>query len=118
MTLNHLHLGTKNLKAFLEFYERYFGFKKKFDHGDGAFLVNESHFLIAVDPVKTLPDFPEWYHFGFCLDKEADVFQVYEKMRKGQVHIVRDMLAEEGSFASFFVKDPDGHKIEISWHAD
>lgn len=69
MTLNHVHLGTKNLAAFREFYQRYFGFEKKFDHGEGAFLAN-----------------------------------------------ARELRAEPGVYASFFVKDPDGYRLEISWH--
>ena len=116
MNLNHVHLGTKNLVAFLEFYQSYFGFEKKFDHGEGAFLTNKSGFLIAVDPVDELPNLPEWYHLGFCLDKEAEVFAMYKRMKEGNVRIVRDMRAESGVYASFFVTDPDGNKLEISWH--
>ena len=116
MNLNHVHLGTRNLAAFEVFYNQYFGFKKKFDHGQGAFLTNNSGFLIAVDPVHVLPDLPDWYHLGFCLDSEIEVFKIYEKMKEGGANIVRDMRAEAGSFASFFVKDPDGNKIEVSWH--
>jgi catechol 2,3-dioxygenase-like lactoylglutathione lyase family enzyme len=116
MNLNHVHLGTKNISVFQDFYKKYFGFEKKFDHGSGAFLVNPSGFLIAVDPVETLPDLPEWYHLGFCLDSEAKVFSIYEQMKAGKANIVRDMRAEKGSYASFFVKDPDGNKLEISWH--
>jgi catechol 2,3-dioxygenase-like lactoylglutathione lyase family enzyme len=116
MNLNHVHLGTKNIAAFQDFYKNYFGFQKKFDHGEGAFLTNEKGFLIAVDPVEVLPQLPEWYHLGFCLDSETEVFAVYEKMKVGNANIVRDMRAESGSYASFFVKDPDGNKLEISWH--
>lgn len=118
MTLNHVHLGTKNIAAFKEFYRRYFGFETKFDHGQGAFLTNSSDFLIAVDPVESLPELPAWYHLGFCLNSEEEVFKIYEEMKIGKANIVRDMLAEKGSFASFFVKDPDGNKLEVSWHAD
>ena len=32
MTLNHIHIGTKDLKRSVDFYTRLFGFKKKFDH--------------------------------------------------------------------------------------
>lgn len=118
MTLNHVHLGTKNLTAFQEFYKRYFGFEKKFDHGQGAFLTNKSGFLIAVDPVKELPELPDWYHLGFCVESETEVFAIYEKFKDAAGSIIRDMRAEAGSYASFFVKDPDGNKIEISWHND
>ncbi len=118
MNLNHVHLGTKNLKAFQEFYKYHFVFEKKFDHGDGAFLTNKSGFLIAVDPVESLPELPDWYHLGFCLETETEVFSIYDKMKATGANIVRDMKSETGVFASFFVKDPDGNKLEISWHAE
>lgn len=118
MNLNHVHLGTKNILVFQDFYGKYFGFKKKFDHGKGAFLTNANGFLIAVDPVDILPNFPEWYHLGFCLDTEAEVFEVYKKMKTDGANIAREMIAETGEFASFYVKDPDGNKLEISWHSE
>lgn len=118
MTLNHVHLGTKNLAAIQKFYETYFGFSLKFAHGSGVFLSNASGFLIAIDPVPELPKFPEWYHLGFCLETSEEVFAIYEKVKSGQANIVREMLSEEGEFASFFVKDPDGNKIEVSWHRE
>ena len=116
MTLNHVHMGTKDLEIFQEFYKRYFGFEKKFDHGAGAFLTNDAGFLIAVDPVEALPVLPDWYHLGFCLQSSDEVFAIYEKMKADGANIVREMRAEKGDFASFFVKDPDGNKLEISWH--
>ncbi len=118
MNLNHVHLGTKNLSLFINFYHQYFGFEKIFDHGKGAFLKNKSKFLIAVDPIDTLPNFPEWFHFGFCLESEEEVLEIYKKMKNDKVTIIREILAEEGEYASFYIKDPDGNKIEISWHND
>lgn len=116
MTLNHVHLGTKNLMSFQDFYGRYFGFQKKFEPGDGAFLTNSSGFLIAVDPVDSLPQLPDWYHLGFCVQTEGEVFAIYNQMKADGANIVRTMRAEKGSYASFFVTDPDGNKLEVSWH--
>ena len=116
MTLNHVHLGTKNLPAIQKFYETYFDFTKKFDHGSGVFLIDKKGFLIAIDPVDELPQLPEWYHLGFCLDTSEAVFSIYEKMKKAKVNIVREMKSADNEFASFFVKDPDGNKLEVSWH--
>lgn len=118
MNLNHIHLGTKNLAQFIEFYKTYFGFKMKSSHGEGAFLVNDKNFLLAVDPVENLPELPTWYHLGFCLDNADQVFSLYQKMKLANVNIVRDMRAENGEFASFFANDPDGNRIEISWHKE
>lgn len=118
MTLNHIHLGTKNLPAVQNFYETYFGFAKKFDHGAGVFLTDKKGFLIAIDPVDQLPTLPDWYHLGFCLDSLCEVLGIYEKMKAGRENIVRDLKSEENEFASFFVKDPDGNTIEVSWHRE
>lgn len=116
MTLNHVHLGTKDIGACIAFYREYFGFEKKFDHGSGVFLTNKAGFLIAVDPVEAVPVLPEWYHLGFCLNSQDEVFAIYEKMKTGKANIVRDMRAHADEFASFFAKDPDGNKLEVSWH--
>lgn len=116
MTMNHVHLGTKDLPKIKGFYEKYFGFQKKFDHGNGVFLTNAAGFLIAIDPVEKLPELPEWYHLGFCLGTPDEVLKIYEQMKVDGVNITRDLKTLDNEFASFFVKDPDGNKIEVSWH--
>lgn len=52
------------------------------------------------------------------MKSEADVFALYARLREGGATVVRDMLAEPGEYASFYVTDPDGIRIEVSWHAD
>ncbi len=116
MTLNHVHLGTKDLKKSVDFYSSVFGFQKKFDHGSGVFLENPAGFLIAIDPVDELPKLPAWYHLGFCLGSETEALSMYEKCKALNVQFSRDLMAAKGEFASFFVTDPDGNKLEISWH--
>ena len=116
MNLNHIHIGTKDLKKSVDFYSALFGFKKKFDHDLGIFLDNEAGFLIAIDPVDEVPVFPSWFHVGFCLNSESEVQKIYQKVKEMNVKIARDMTDEKGQLASFFVFDPDGYKIEVSWH--
>lgn len=116
MNLNHIHLGTKDLKKSVDFYSQIFGFKKKFDHEPGIFLDNDAGFLIAIDPVTEVPEFPSWFHFGFCLRSEAEVLEVCEKVKEKNLKIARDLVREKDHFASFFVFDPDGYKLEVSWH--
>ena len=84
MTLNHIHIGTKDLKKSVEFYSNLFGFKKKFDHEPGIFLDNEAGFLIAIDPVDEIPVFPSWFHIGFCLNTESEVQKIYQKVKDCQ----------------------------------
>jgi catechol-2,3-dioxygenase len=113
--MNHIHLGAKNLENTKHFYEKYFGFRKKFDHGEGVFLVNNEGFLLAIDPVKELPKLPEWYHLGFCLKSEKEVLELYAAMKDHREEIVRDLVVSQGEFASFYVKDPDSNKLEVCW---
>ena len=116
MTLNHIHIGTKDISSSIKFYINLFGFSKKFDHGEGVFLENKMGFLIAIDPVSELPKLPSWFHLGFCLQSEKEVLDLYDKCIEMKVNIARDMLKEPNEFASFYILDPDGYKIEVSWH--
>ncbi len=118
ITLNHIHIGTKNIKASVDFYSNFFGFRKKFDHGSGVFLENQSGFLIAIDPVDDVPQFPQWFHIGFCLSSELEVQIIYQKVSQNNVKFAREIIRQEGEFASFFIYDPDGYKIEVSWHKE
>jgi len=116
MTLNHVHFGTKDLSKSVEFYSALFGFQKKFDHGSGIFLENKAGFLIAIDSVEELAVFPSWYHLGFCVGSENEVLELYKKCSDMKVKMVRDLKHEAKEYASFFILDPDGNKLEISWH--
>jgi catechol 2,3-dioxygenase-like lactoylglutathione lyase family enzyme len=118
MNLNHIHIGTKDLLQSRRFYEDYFGFRKKFDHGSGVFLTNPAGFLIAIDPVDQLPELPSWFHFGFCLDDPKTVKTVYDRMKAGGVRFAKDYQEYGADAVSFFCFDPDGYKFEVSWHRE
>ena len=114
--MNHIHLGTQDLNKSVSFYTSIFGFRKKFDHPPGIFLENSDGFLLAIDPVERVPALPAWYHLGLCLDSENEVLDLYSQCQQANIQIARDLMHEPNQFASFFVVDPDGYKIEISWH--
>lgn len=116
MNLNHIHIGSKDLKKSMDFYSTIFGFTKKLDHDPGIFLENNAGFLIAIDPVGQIPQFPSWFHFGFCLKFEAEVYEIYKTVKEKNITIARDMMFKKDHFASFFINDLDGYKIEVSWH--
>ena len=118
MNLNHVHLAGPDVKALQAFYEKWFGFRKTADHGDGAFLVNDAGFLLAIDPVAKAPPFPAWFHLGFCLTEPRAVTNLHARMRRARVRIVRKLLTEKGAFASYYCADPAGTRIEVSWHAE
>jgi catechol 2,3-dioxygenase-like lactoylglutathione lyase family enzyme len=118
MNLNHVHLAGPEVRALRSFYETWFGFRMLAEHGDGMFLVNDAGFLLAIDPIPAPAVFPAWFHLGFCLGDPGTVVDLHDRMRSAGVRIVRDLLREEGAYASYYCADPAGTKIEVSWHAD
>lgn len=118
MTLNHIHIGVTHVGRSKEFYESFFGFRKKFDHEDGVFLEDSEGFLLAIDPVKEKPKFPSWFHIGFCLNSKQRVKEIYESMRSRGVEFAKPYQEFGDDAAAFYCLDPDGYKIEISWHAE
>ena len=118
MTMNHVHLGSKDLKQSQQFYERFFGFKKKFDHGAGVFLEDSKGFLLAIDPVENEQEFPSWFHLGFCVENKETVKSIYESMKSTGVSFAKDYQEYGDDAAAFYAHDPDGVKIEVSWHND
>jgi catechol 2,3-dioxygenase-like lactoylglutathione lyase family enzyme len=121
MNLNHLHINVPDVSIARAFYERYFGFRFKLDHGDGVFLENNYGVLLAIDPFKKDEkpfEFPSWFHFGFCLSDPQTVKDLYHRMDSDGVEFFRE-LKEFGSDAvNFFCKAPGGYKIEVSWNVE
>lgn len=121
MHLNHLHLKARNLESTRKFYERYFGFTKAFDHEGAAFLMDESGFLLAIFEYKEgqpVHHFPEWFHFGFCMQNEGAVRKLYADMRAEQVEFARPLKEYDDGTVNFYCVDPAGHKVEVSWNPD
>lgn len=121
MNLNHLHINVPDVSVARAFYERYFDFRFKFEHGDGVFLEDERGFLLAIDPLaagESVNEFPAWFHFGFCLADAQAVQSVYKHMIADGVEFYRE-LKEFGSDAvNFYCKAPGGYKLEVSWNRD
>ncbi len=119
MTLNHLHIGSTNLEKSQNFYKTFFGFKKKFSHGDkGVFLEDDKGFLMAIDEYDIVEPFPSWFHIGYCLDSKEQVKNIYDNMLKNDIKILKDYEEYGDEAAAFYAYDPDGNKIEVSWHKD
>ena len=117
MTLNHVHLAATDVAKTRDFYERYFDFRVEREHGDGLFLRDESGFLIALDPTAEPFEFPDWFHLGFCLGSESEVHALHRRAVAESAQIVRELRSELGEYAAFHLADPDGRRIEVSWHA-
>lgn len=79
-TLSHIQLNTPKLEEQVQFYEKYFAFRRK-AHGKGWFLWNQTGFLMAVNPLPERPDMPSWFHIGFRYDTVDEVKALYERLK-------------------------------------
>ena len=118
MTLNHIHICSQNLGRSKEFYESFFEFQLKQEHGDGLFMEDGRGFLLAIDPVQESFEMPSWFHIGYCLSNKDQVRSLYEKMRGSGIEFLKEYVEYGDDAAAFYVQDPDGIKIEVSWHRD
>ena len=117
MTLNHVHLGSAHSPETQAFYEKFFGFRVESQHGHSVFMRDAAGFLLVVEPEAASHQFPPSFHLGFCQPREHVVHELHSRFKAAGVPIARELLAEEGEYASFYVQDPDGVTIEVSWHA-
>lgn len=121
MKMNHLHIKAHNVTATSAFYKKYFGFTEAFPHESGEFLMDEFGFLLAIFPYsqnESSHRYPEWFHFGFCVEREDIARNLYKKMRQEGVDLPRPLKEFDDGTVNFYCQDPAGHKIEVAWHPD
>jgi catechol-2,3-dioxygenase len=113
--VRHLHLASRDHAASQRFYEAYFGFR--FDavfprDGQAAATVlrSPSGFQIYLEGASRDP-LPAWFHFGFFVESAAACRELYDRMQRDQVPIVRQLVSEP--FTNYFCTDPDGHQVQV-----
>lgn len=117
MDLNHLHLHVADLPRSRHFYETYLGFQEHTRHGDMLFLRNAQGFELALAPSDELPNFPDWFHFGFRLADPAEVRALNLHMTSAHVPMLIPLF-EEVEQVSFRCSDPDGYGVEVYWEPE
>lgn len=116
--MNHLHICAVDVAASQAFYERHFGFRKAFDHGEGVFIRDDQGFLIAIDPVSKPFEYPAWFHIGFMMDDPQRVRDTYTAMQAEGARFAKELTDYEGEALVFYCYDPGGTRIEVSWYED
>jgi catechol 2,3-dioxygenase-like lactoylglutathione lyase family enzyme len=115
MHLNHLHISVRDVARTRQFYENYLGFRFfRAIEEDFIFLRDDYGLLLAIDKIDQPASFPNWFHYGFCLDSRDAVKAAYERMKADSIPLGME-LKEFDSRVVFFCLDPDGNKIEIFW---
>jgi catechol 2,3-dioxygenase-like lactoylglutathione lyase family enzyme len=129
MQLAHIHLLSTDLARSVAFYVdnlqlRYFGrqvierARHITDHWmpegtEIAFVRDASGGEIAIEKTAVVEKFPAWFHFGFLLGSEAEVEQLYARMKSNDVQLRK--LTREGQILGFRAYDPDGYLLEFCY---
>ena len=119
MTINHLHLKTRNLEESVKFYSL-FGFKEKVRITKTLlFLQDEAGFDLALDQVDFVEELPKGVHFGFALKSRNDVESVLGLLKQSYPHLLsHNEIRDNGSWGDIELTDPDGYPIQIYWDVD
>ncbi len=116
MRLNHLHFASKAPEATREFYESYFGFRPHRRLGRTEVLVNEEHFLLAIDDSDSPDRRQSALHFGFCLDSPEKVEAAYLAMKNDGVPLEKELTRLSENAVQFYCFDPSGNHVEVGWY--
>jgi catechol 2,3-dioxygenase-like lactoylglutathione lyase family enzyme len=114
MDLDHLNLRVVDIRAVQAFYERWFGFREKAWHDDGAFLVNDDGFLLALMPAPGPVAMPAGVHIGFQQPDGEAVATFRDEMAAAGVPTGPALEGEDG-YVTFRCWDPSGLEIEVFW---
>ena len=116
MQLNHIHLKARNVDSLASFYQKYFGMKILDQNKIEIYLgtINGSWLTISTANNEDLP-LPSWFHFGFCLSTKDEVRNLYSIMKEDRLTFPRELTEFGAEGLTFYVLDPEGNRVEISW---
>jgi catechol 2,3-dioxygenase len=115
--INHIVLKVRDLEASDKFYGGVLGMKKVGARGRMWFYGAGAHYhdlaLVEVGPEAPAPPYRSTGLFHFCLDvsDEKALADLHKRCREAGVQIVG--TADHTMMRSFYVRDPDGHTIEL-----
>jgi catechol 2,3-dioxygenase-like lactoylglutathione lyase family enzyme len=113
--VRHLHLASRDHAVSRRFYETYFSFhfdstSPRGDQPAATVLRSPSGFQIYLEGASSDP-LPAWFHFGFFVQSDAACRELYDRMERDHVTIVRPLVSEP--FTNYFCADPDGHLVQV-----
>jgi len=118
--LDHINFTVSNLEESIKWYSEIFGFKKVESgrYADGAPWA----ILAFHDSMIAMSEYPDWapanrqpgvhqfFHFGLRIDNEADW---RERLKRYNVFL--DHETQYPHSTSWYIRDPSGHEIEVSY---
>jgi catechol 2,3-dioxygenase-like lactoylglutathione lyase family enzyme len=113
--VRHLHLASRDHAVSQRFYATYFGFRfdSLFPRGDeppATILRSPAGFQIYLESAGG-DRLPAWFHFGLFVASAATCRELYDRMQRDGVPIVRPLVSEP--FTNYFCTDPDEHLVQV-----
>lgn len=121
--LDHVNITVHSLDESIAWYQRVLGFqlveKEKWEDGDSfAIVAQDDHMICMTEyPERDYPDgkIPtqlKMNHFGLRVNDEA---QWREVVARENLELFYGGITEHRSSRSWYIKDPNGHLIEVSY---
>jgi len=116
MALNHVHLKVQNIESTRGFYETHFGFHTaEVSHGESYLTDNRGSWITLSLKEASEPSLPSWFHFGFCLDSREEVTTLFHSLKSANLTFDRELTHFADHGTTFYVRDPEGNRVEVSW---
>ncbi|MEC5425725.1 FosM family fosfomycin resistance protein [Virgibacillus sp. C22-A2] len=112
--INHLLFSVSNLETSIQFYQNVFDAKLLVKGKTTAYFDLDGLWL-ALNLERDIPRkeiHQSYTHLAFSID-EKDFDQIYEKLKRLNVTILKGRPRDEQDKKSIYFTDPDGHKFEL-----
>ncbi|NQX58349.1 metallothiol transferase FosB [Paenibacillus qinlingensis] len=112
--INHLLFSVSDLEKSIVFYQQVFG-AKLLVKGRNLAYFDLNGIWLALNQEKDIPRQDIHYsytHMAFTIE-ENDFNEIYEKLKRLNVHMLPGRTRDERDKQSIYFTDPDGHKFEF-----
>ncbi len=111
--LDHITLGTTNLKQAVQFYQVLFDFEVAEESEKSVMLVRDPYKIYFQEIIDFSPLTKNPGQFSLSFSMEMDDFtSAIKELEERKIEILTGPLAIEGG-ESLVIADPDGHLIEL-----
>ena len=112
MKVNHLHLMVPDVRASVEFFEKYFDLRNGGGNAGLTVLLDDDGFVLTLMKAGSKParGYPENFHVGFFVADEARVDGIHRRMKDDGLDVAPPA---RGHAYSFYVGAPGGFLVEV-----
>ncbi|GHO47879.1 VOC family protein [Ktedonospora formicarum] len=109
MRLNHINLCVNDLTEAREFFQNCFDLKFLDQKGKAIVIMSDGHGFtlvlsnpLAFKDVEEIQPYPGGFHIGFLQDSEAQVDQIYQRLKAAGVQLTQEPRNMRGIYGFYF----------------